>query len=356
MPLLNVFSQPFRSLHLPPPGTFKGQTVLITGANTGLGLGTAQHFLNLGASKVILGVRTLSKGEEAKAKLEAATTNLTVSIEVWEVDLCSFASVKAFAARAAKLEKLDTAIMNAGLATGKWKFSAEGWETHVQVNVLSTALLSLLLLPTLVRTRNAFPSKIRPHLTIVGSDVHADSSLPERKAPNVLEAMNDEALWEKTNAANPAERYSASKLLGMYGAFEIAKAVPLIGGEPAVIVDVVAPGFCKSELLSREEAPFILVAVQSITGRTIAEGAKTTVDAASRGVDAHGRYLDHQKFAKYVLPLSTENKTLANCVSRLAPLVTSEEGQQTQAKVWGEILEVLKKAAPEVSSIAAGNA
>ncbi|TVY22945.1 Short chain dehydrogenase [Lachnellula hyalina] len=340
MPIFNVLSQPFRSLHLPSPGSFKGQTVIITGANTGLGLATAQHTLNLGATKVILGVRTISKGEEAKAKILAETTNPNASIKVWQVDLNSFASVKAFAARAAKLEKLDTAIMNAGLATGKWKLSPEGWETHLQVNVLSTVLLSLLLLPTLVRTgKSSSPGagKLRPHLTIVGSDVHADASLPERKEPNVLAAMNDEARWEVSNRANPAERYAASKLLGMYGAFEVAKCVPMIGDEPAVVVDVVAPGFCKSELLSREQAPWMLVAVQSLTGRTVAEGAKTVVDAASRGVDAHGKYLDHQKFAK------------------LGPLIASEEGQQTQVKVWREIFEVLKKSTPEISSIVAGN-
>ncbi|TVY16007.1 Short chain dehydrogenase sol3 [Lachnellula arida] len=177
--------------------------------------------------------------------------------------------------------------MNAGLATGRWTLSAEeGWETHIQVNVLSTVLLSLLLLPTLVWTgKSSLPGATKPHLTIVSSDVHADASLPERKGPNVLAAMNDEARW-------------AGESGGAYGALEVARCVPVLGGgEPAVVVDVVAPGFCKSELLSREQAPLVLVAVQSLTGRTVAEGAKTVVDAASRGVDAHGKYLDHQKFA-----------------------------------------------------------
>lgn len=191
--------------------------------------------------------------------------------------------------------------MNAGLATSQWKFLSDGWESHIAVNVLSTALLSLLLLPTLVRTRKTYPSFGTPHLTILGSDVHADASLPERKAPNVLNAMNDEAAWEKSNKANSAERYSASKLLGMYGAFEVAKAVPMVEGKPAVIVDVIAPGFCKSELLSREAAPWILTAIQSMVGRTIEEGARTVVDGASRGVEAHGQYFDHQKIAKSVI-------------------------------------------------------
>jgi NAD(P)-dependent dehydrogenase (short-subunit alcohol dehydrogenase family) len=335
MPIFNVLSQPFRSLHLPPPGSFTNQTVLITGANTGLGFATAQHILNLGASKVILGVRTVSKGNDAKARLEAATTNLTAEIEVWEVDLSSFASVKAFAARAEKLQRLDAAILNAGLASGKFQLSDEGWEMQMQVNVLSTALLGLLLLPILIRTRNTFP-EWRPHLVVVGSDIHADCKFEERKSENVLEAMNDEALWEKSMKAGPVERYATSKLLGMYAALKLARITPMINGEPAIVVDIVAPGFCKSELLSREEgAPFLLVAVQSMVGRTLEEGSKTLVDAALRGPEAHGKFLDHQKIA------------------RMAPLIVSEEGEKIRTQVWGEILGVLGRIAPEILSTAA---
>lgn len=119
MGLLPLFIQPFRRLRLPPSESFSSQTVLITGANSGLGLETARHVVNLGASKVILGVRTLAKGEAAKIDIEATTGRIGV-IEVWQVDLERFDSVEAFVARAALLERLDVAIMNAGLASLQW--------------------------------------------------------------------------------------------------------------------------------------------------------------------------------------------------------------------------------------------
>lgn len=339
MPLYNVLLQPLYRLHLPPPDSFVGQTVLITGANTGLGLATAQHMLNLGASKLILGVRSIPKGEAAKETIEAATTNLnSFSIEVWPIDLGSFESVKAFAARAAKLERLDTAVLNAGLASKIFELSAEGWEMQTQVNVLSTALLGLLLLPTLLKTRKTGSKMPRPpNLVVVGSDIHADAQFEERKSENVLAAMNDRRAWEKSMEAGPAERYATSKLLNLYVALELACVTPLVDGEPAVTVNVMAPGLCQTELLSREEgAPVLLVLVQSLVGRKIEVGAKTVVDAAAKGVEAHGKYYDHQRIGK------------------LAPLVTSEEGKKVRAKVWREILEVVQKSAPEVARIASG--
>jgi len=103
MGMLMLFAQPFITLHLPPPSSFTGQTVIITGANTGLGLETARHIVTLGASKVILGVRSISKGETAKASIESTTNRLNV-VEVWELDLESFSSVLSFAEKAKKLE------------------------------------------------------------------------------------------------------------------------------------------------------------------------------------------------------------------------------------------------------------
>ena len=119
MGLLGLFIQPFRSLRLPQSASFASQTVLITGANSGLGLETARHIVKLGASKVILGVRSVARGEAAKNDIES-TTGRTGIIEVWQVDLERFDSVEAFTARAARLERLDVAIMNAGLASLQW--------------------------------------------------------------------------------------------------------------------------------------------------------------------------------------------------------------------------------------------
>jgi NAD(P)-dependent dehydrogenase (short-subunit alcohol dehydrogenase family) len=109
--------------------------VIITGSNTGLGLDTARHIVSLGASKVILGVRILFKGQSAQSNIKSSTGRTEV-VEVWEPDLESFASAKAFGTRAESLNRLDTAIMNAGLASLEWNLTPDGWERQDQVNVL----------------------------------------------------------------------------------------------------------------------------------------------------------------------------------------------------------------------------
>ena len=50
-----------------------GKSVIVTGANTGLGLEAARQFVSLGAEKVILAVRSLDKGERAKESIESTT-------------------------------------------------------------------------------------------------------------------------------------------------------------------------------------------------------------------------------------------------------------------------------------------
>jgi hypothetical protein len=195
---ISVFGQPFKPLNLPPTDSFASQTVLITGANTGLGLETARHIVSLGASKVILGVRTLSKRLTAAADIESTTGRQNV-VDVWEIDLECFSSVKKFVSQAKSLEGLDTAIMNAGLASLQWNVSPDGWERQLQVKVLSTVLLSLLLLPMLHEPKESFPfSKL--HMVLLGSDIHEDAKFDERNAENSLQALNDKQLWENSTA------------------------------------------------------------------------------------------------------------------------------------------------------------
>lgn len=140
----------------------------MTGANCGLGLEAARHFVRLNASKVILGCRSVQKGELAKTDIER-TTNRKDVVEVWQVDLTSFASVREFCVRARALERLDIVIENAGIATGKFE-QFEGYESTITVNVISTFLMALMLLPKLRESASKF--NITPRLTIVSSDAH----------------------------------------------------------------------------------------------------------------------------------------------------------------------------------------
>ena len=82
---------------------------MVTGANTGLGREMVRHLVNLGASKVILGSRSLSKGLAAKEDIGTTTGRLGI-IKVWGVDLESFDSVKAFPSRAKGLKQIDVVV------------------------------------------------------------------------------------------------------------------------------------------------------------------------------------------------------------------------------------------------------
>ena len=141
-----------------PTRDLAGETIIVTGANVGLGLEAARHFVRLNASKVILGVRSAEKGEAAKKDIES-TTKRTNVVEVWPLDLCNYASVKAFATKAAELPRLDAVVENAAVAAGKFEL-AEDNESTITVNVVSTFLLALLLLPILRKTpKNSPPSR-----------------------------------------------------------------------------------------------------------------------------------------------------------------------------------------------------
>lgn len=122
----------------------------------------------MNASKVILGCRSLEKGELAKNDIETTTGRKGV-VEVWHVDLNSYDSVKAFCAQARDLERLDVVVENAGIAIPT-HVEVEGMESTIQTNVIATFLMALLFLPIL--QANATRHSITPHLVIVASETH----------------------------------------------------------------------------------------------------------------------------------------------------------------------------------------
>lgn len=145
----------------------KGATFIVTGSNIGLGLETARHLTAFGSNKVIIAVRNVEAGEAAKTDIEK-TTKTSGVVEVWELDLGSYNSVKAFAEKAKKLNRLDGLIENASIALDKWS-TTENHETSITVNVYSTFLLAVLLLPKLQETATKF--NISPRLVVVTSNL-----------------------------------------------------------------------------------------------------------------------------------------------------------------------------------------
>jgi NAD(P)-dependent dehydrogenase (short-subunit alcohol dehydrogenase family) len=188
--------------------------------------------VSFGASKVILAVRSLKKGEDSQREIEQRTGRHDC-IEVWQLDLGSYDSIRAFAQRAEKLPKLDIAILNAGVYNFEYKTSQYGWEEDLQVNALSTAYLALLLLPKL-RT-SATDTGERPVLELVGSGLHATLRLTaeEKNAESFLQIVNDPGRHTKERS------YAASKLVVMYVMETLAEMAKDSSGEPVVIVNAV---------------------------------------------------------------------------------------------------------------------
>jgi len=284
-------------------------------------LEAARHITRLGAAKVILGVRSVSKGETAKKSIEESTKTNGV-VEVWQLDLSSYASVEEFAARANKLARLDVLLCNAGIATQEWNL-AEGNEATITVNVVSTYLLALLCLPRLKET--AQQNNKQTYSVIVSSEVHFMTKLPYlRKDPNasIFDVLNDK------NANIMGDRYNASKLLEVFSSRQmVADYCP--SKEYPVITNFLTPGLCHSELM--REAAFLGRIVKFILGaRTTEVGSRTLVHATQAGPESHGQYL-------------------SDCtVTAPSPFVTSKEGKDLQAKVWKDLSEKLEGIHPGI--------
>jgi NAD(P)-dependent dehydrogenase (short-subunit alcohol dehydrogenase family) len=122
----------------------KGKTVLVTGANTGIGLETAAALAQMGAD-VVITARDPAKGNAALAEIRRRHPDARV--EAMELDLSRLDDVRAFAAAFKEHhDRLDVLVNNAGLMLGERSVTQDGNETTFQVNHLGPFLLTHLLL------------------------------------------------------------------------------------------------------------------------------------------------------------------------------------------------------------------
>ena len=308
-----------------PTASFAGQTVVVTGSNVGLGLEAARHFYRLGAAKLILAVRTISKGQIAKEDIAKSIPSRTDadSIEVWPLDQASTQSTLAFAERIrSDLPRVDVAVLNAGVNNKTFELS-EGYEQMTQVNVLNTLLLALTLLPKMNDTRTTFPQS-SPHLVVVSSEAHRLTRFNEINAPDLYAKLSDETSYSQQ------PRYQVSKLLEVLLIRElVARLKPTT--PPAVIINLVNPGLCSSTL-GRSDAPPPVPAriVRRILDRTTEVGARTYVLAASAPASSHGEFQSDGK-----------NQDVEGWIY-------TDVGRGVQRKVWEETVRVLEGKKPGV--------
>ncbi|KAI8942915.1 hypothetical protein NX059_000954 [Plenodomus lindquistii] len=275
----------YRQLFMHPPPiapevTLEGQTAIVTGSNTGLGLEAARQFLQLDLSRLILAVRSQAKGNIAADALRKEFPQ--AEIAVWDLDMEDPESVSAFATKCQTLGRIDMVILNAGIQNKDHVLSPKtGKEQTFQVNYLSTIMLAVLLLPIL-RLKAGLTGK-PARLTVVTSTTAYFADFDHEKP--ILPQFDEKY--------DPTKWYGREKLLQMVFMRRLAALV----SSNEVIINTVCPGLVGYTEIWRsinENAVLrcLFLVYFALFGRSLAEGASTYVHAAVvAGRESHGGFL-----------------------------------------------------------------
>ena len=201
-----------------------GKVVVISGANSGLGLESTRALAAKGAT-VVMACRNPRKAEEAKAEVLATTP--AARLDVMALDNASLASVRAFAdAFKARYDRLDILLNNAGLMAIPRALTADGFEMQLGVNHLAHFALTGLLLEVIAATPK--------------SRVHSTSS-----SAAFMGVINlDDLMGEKSYGRWTA--YSQSKLANAAFATELNRRLRAAGHD--TIANSSHPGFVMTNL------------------------------------------------------------------------------------------------------------
>lgn len=277
-----------------------------------------------------MAVRDVSKGEEARKQLvkELTESGREADIEVWKADLDDYSSIVEFVRKArSSLPRLDGFIANAGLELVDYQDS-DGLERSIKVNVISTMLQAIGVLPILRDTPNKQATDTT--LSIVGSMAHAfapDSELDVSPDKDTFKTLSDPA------TVNMAARYPLSKLMVQLCARELAAQLDSDNKsqEHHVIVNVVNPGWCKTDLFRDKNDPLPVRVMLSLAGRTAEQGSRTLVHAVAQGEESHGKYLSESQ------------------IKPESQFMRSDKGQQVQKRLWKELMVRLEAIDPEIA-------
>ena len=125
----------------------EGETVIVTGATSGLGRAAAERLARMGAGVRLVG-RSESKLEIARKEIIAANGN--DDLETYVADFSSMEQIRNLAATLLEREpRIDVLINNAGALITERRETAEGLESTLATNLLSHFLLTNLLIPRL---------------------------------------------------------------------------------------------------------------------------------------------------------------------------------------------------------------
>lgn len=237
------------------PQRLDGKTVVITGANTGIGKETAIDLATRGA-RVIMACRDMEKGQAALKEVVESSANENVAC--MKLDLSDTKSIREFADNINKgEEKLNILLNNAGVMVCPYGKTADGFEMQIGVNHMGHFLLTYLLLDLI---KKSAPARI----INVSSMAHQFGSIN-------LEDINSEKSYDKRGA------YGQSKLANVLFTRSLAKRLEGTG----VTTYSLHPGVVQTDLWRHLSGPqqVVMKAVSPFT-KNSTQGAQTSIYCA----------------------------------------------------------------------------
>jgi NAD(P)-dependent dehydrogenase (short-subunit alcohol dehydrogenase family) len=266
--------------------SFAGRTVIVTGANSGLGEVVACELARVGAH-VILAVRNTAKGAGAAERMTGG------DVEVRQLDLLDLSSVQRFADGIANA---DVLINNAGIMGSDYALTADGFERHIGTNHLGHFALTNLLLP-----------KLTDRVVTVSSLLH-----------NIGYISIKDLNWQ----SRPYSRwlaYGQSKLANLLFTSELQRRLDSVGSSLRALA--AHPGWSHTNLQGRSGRKLtdaVVLAVDHVVSTDADFGARQTLYAVSQ--DLPGNTFVGPQFALYGRTQPTWRNWLAQRATTAAAL------------------------------------
>ncbi|MFC6752926.1 oxidoreductase [Halorubrum tibetense] len=263
-----------------------GMTVVVTGANSGLGFEGTREFARRGAT-VVMACRSVERGEDAATELRETTPG-ELALDVRECDLASLASVREFAdGMVADYDAVDILCNNAGVMAIPRRETEDGFETQLGVNHLGHFALTGRLFPLLTASEG------------IGDEAEARVVTQSSGAHETGEMDFSDLNWEESYGKWKA--YGRSKLANLLFAYELQRRVETAtpdDGSPAIRSVACHPGYTDTNLQIRTgEAsgnPLLKAGMRvanAVLGQDAATGAEPMLYAATADVSG-GAYVE----------------------------------------------------------------
>lgn len=261
----------FSTLDIPD---LAGKTIVITGANSGIGY-EAARILARKHARVVLACRSLERGHAAEERIRREVPGAL--LDVRELDLASLAGVRQFASQLmAAYPRLDVLINNAGLMALPHQTTADGFEMQLGVNHLGHFALTGLLLPHLLLQKGS-------RVVNVASQAHKLG----RMRWDDLDGRNNYSAWGA---------YGQSKLANLLFTFELARR---LAAKPTNVLSLAChPGYAATNLQyvgAQQTGDWLTMNIMRIGNTCLAQsaegGALPTLFAAAALDARNGEYI-----------------------------------------------------------------